>query len=226
MSVSEVSSLKVDEKQTKGYGISNYILHDVISRVLILDRTDVLSTAHEREELNAIYNATTTLNNVTNHATLEDIKIFMKLIHDPLVRSNATMKPILLRVIRILLVTPSNCDVLIQSELHWIIVTSLEKENEFVLERMQAFKIIKTYLKISPLTFPMAFANSIVAIANAQDDTLRRVCLETIRELSIANTEIANLSKGINCMLEAILDPSTFGMAESCLLYTSPSPRD
>ena len=203
ISSQSVLDTKADDKaKRKSCGIENLILCDILDRILLLDNIETSTIINERDELNAIYQAASTLISEINHSSLSDIKLFMKLVHDSLVKCNSTIKPVLLRVIRILLVNPQNCDILVQSEIHWIVVTSVEKENDFVLERMQAFKIVKTFLKVSPLTFPITFANSMVAIASAQDDSLRRVCLEAIRELSIVNTEIATISKGINCMLE------------------------
>jgi hypothetical protein len=83
---------------------------------------------------------------------------------------------------------------------------------------MQALKVIKALLTVSPKSFPSSFGRSLVAIGCQKDDNLRRVCLETLRELLVLNPEIVVRVNGMNCLLEAIVEPTTHDMAESILV--------
>jgi Rapamycin-insensitive companion of mTOR, N-term len=66
--------------------------------------------------------------------------------------------------------------------------------------------------------FPVAFARSLVAISNHRDDNLRRVCIETLRELSVENTRVVAVVNGLTTLLDIVLEPTSQDMAEPILV--------
>jgi Rapamycin-insensitive companion of mTOR, N-term len=66
--------------------------------------------------------------------------------------------------------------------------------------------------------FPVAFARSLVAISNHRDDNLRRVCVETLRELSVENTRVVAVVNGLTTLLDIVLEPTSQDMAEPILV--------
>ena len=66
--------------------------------------------------------------------------------------------------------------------------------------------------------FPVAFARSLVAISNHKDDNLRRVCIETLRELAVENPRVVATVNGFTTLLDIVLEPSSQDMAEPILM--------
>jgi rapamycin-insensitive companion of mTOR len=66
--------------------------------------------------------------------------------------------------------------------------------------------------------FPVAFARSLVAISNHKDDNLRRVCIETLRELSVENPRVVAMVNGLTTLLDVVLEPASQDMAEPILM--------
>jgi hypothetical protein len=95
---------------------------------------------------------------------------------------------------------------------------------------MQALKLVKKMLDVSPDTFHPGFARSLVAIAAEKGDNFRRVALETLRELGIKNPRVAFEADAFRVLFDAVLDPSTQDLSESILvtmlhLLNSPDTR-
>ena len=83
---------------------------------------------------------------------------------------------------------------------------------------MQALKIMKKFLDLSPELFPIGFARSLVAIAAEKSDNFRRVALETLRELGIKNPSVAHEADAFRILFDAVIDPTTTELSESILL--------
>lgn len=83
---------------------------------------------------------------------------------------------------------------------------------------MQALKLMKKFLDLSPKLFPIGFARSLVAIAAEKGDNFRRVALETLRELGIRNPAIAHEADAFRILFDAVIDPTTSELSESILL--------
>jgi rapamycin-insensitive companion of mTOR len=144
---------------------------------------------------------------------------FSEKTHDLYVTPDTTIRSLFLRVIRLSLHSAEHCQSLIREETHWLLIGSLERDvDQVTLERMQALKLLKKFMSVSPESFPLSFARSLVAIANHKDDNIRRVCIETLRELSVVNPDIVSKSNGFSCLLEAVLDPSTHDMGEPIVM--------
>jgi hypothetical protein len=114
--------------------------------------------------------------------------------------------------------------------LHLIVVESLEREQETSHERMQALKIVRKCTDVSPGTLSLALVRSVVAIASDRDDKFRRVCIDTLRDISFRNPAISSFCGGFRVLFDALLQPDCFEMIDSIIatmlfLYDSPETR-
>ena len=57
-----------------------------------------------------------------------------------------------------------------------------------------------------------------MAISNHKDDNLRRICIETLRELSVENPRVVATVNGLTTLLDVVLEPSSQDMAEPILI--------
>lgn len=73
-------------------------------------------------------------------------------------------------------------------------------------------------LAIAPILYPISFARSLVAVANSKEDSFRKICIETLRELSLVNAKLVASVNGYSCLLEAVIDPITQELADNILL--------
>lgn len=149
----------------------------------------------------------------------EVFSIFIRDIHNYLVKQDSARRSAIFRIIRFCIQGPAHVKALVQEEVHWIIVATLEKDPsvEFNVERIQALKIIDKVRKISPEVFPVAFARSLVAIANCKEDNFRRLCLDSLRELALLNPAVVGTVGGFTTMIDAVLDPISVDNAEKIL---------
>lgn len=194
----------------------------MLDKILTFLRTGIRSSGRgnniDNRELLSILN-TEAGDLASNPPSDADFTVFLKKIHDMYILADTTIRGAFLRVIRLSMNSAVHCVSLVREEIHWIVITSLEREVEQVtLERMQALKLVKKYMAVSSDTFPISFARSLVAIANHRDDNIRRVCIETLRELSVVNPDVVATVNGFACLLEAVLDPSTHDMGESIVM--------
>ena len=150
--------------------------------------------------------------------SLDDFSSFLRSIHDPFICGETALRALILRLIRLSIKDLSYCNIIVEEEVHWLVLMSLEREHEYMLERMQALKLMRVFIALCPLSFPIAFARSLVAVANNKDDNIRRVCLESLRELSVIVPELVVRVNGISCLLDAVIEPNTQDMAEPILM--------
>lgn len=107
---------------------------------------------------------------------------------------------------------------ILDEEIHWIVVTSLERDYDYSMERMQAFKLMEKIRIIAPQLYPVAFGRSLVAVANSRDDNFRKLCLEALRELAIVNPRVVAAVGGFSSLLDAVIEPLTQEMADNIML--------
>ncbi|RHY07534.1 hypothetical protein DYB25_005258 [Aphanomyces astaci] len=84
----------------------------------------------------------------------------------------------------------------------------LIRDAKLVGERIQALKVVRRLMDIDASQVPTSVVRSVVAIANHKEDNLRRVALETLRELAIANVSVVMQCNGIKTLVDCILDPT------------------
>ena len=88
------------------------------------------------------------------------------------------------------------------------VVRSLEREQKLLAERVQALKLIRRIMEIDALQMPVSLVTSLVAVAGHKDDNMRRLCLETLRELALCNLRIIAETNGVKVLVDAILEPT------------------
>jgi rapamycin-insensitive companion of mTOR len=180
------------------------VLAEVILRInTIIEKKHVVN----REVLGAINTIAARI--CEDPPNSEQFTAFLKEAHDWFTKFDSPMRAMILRIMRLCSSSRAHCIAIIDEEMHWITTVCLEREQECLVERMQALKLIKKFIQHVGDAFPLAFARSLVAIANYKDDNIRRVCLETLRELSIENPRIVCTVNGLPTLIEAILEPST-----------------
>lgn len=63
-------------------------------------------------------------------------------------------------------------------------------------------------MQIDATQMPASLVTSLVAVASHKDDNMRRLCLETIRELALCNLRIIAETNGVKVLIDAILEPT------------------
>ena len=147
----------------------------------------------------------------------EDFQKFLSDIHDLLITLDSAKRSSLFRVIRYCIQSSVYVKIIVNEDIHWLIVTALERESDYSMERIQALKIIDRVRKVAPESFPIAFARSLVAISNSKEDNFRKVCLESLRELSLVNTCIVAVVQGFSTLIDAVIDPVSQDVADNII---------
>jgi hypothetical protein len=84
----------------------------------------------------------------------------------------------------------------------------MERDQKLLAERVQALKLVRRIMEIDALQIPGSLVSSLVAIVSHKADNMRRICLETLRELTLANVAVVSEANGIKIIVDAILEPS------------------
>ncbi|TMW68659.1 hypothetical protein Poli38472_006127 [Pythium oligandrum] len=123
-----------------------------------------------------------------------------------------------LRVLRYAICSSNGVRQFADNSLAVFVVRSMEREQKLLAERVQAIKVIRRILEIDASLMPQSLVASVVAIASHKDDNMRRVCLETLRELALANVEVVAAACGTKVLVDAILEPSFQDLSDSLIL--------
>lgn len=168
--------------------------------------------------VSSIFSLTNTLEK--NPVSVENFHVFLEEVHDLLVNLDAAKKSALFRTIRFCIVSPVHVKSFVTNDVSWIVIISLEQDNESnIMERTQALKLMERVRKIAPELFPTSFGRSLVAIANSKEDSFRKVCIDSLRELALLNPSLVATVHGFPSLLDAVVDPINQESAEH-ILYT------
>lgn len=164
--------------------------------------------------------------------SLEDFRVFLQTVHDLLVLFDSTKRASLFRTIRYSVTTLAHVQTLVEEEIHYAVIMSLEKESDYSMERIQALKIVDRSRRVcgSSDFFPISFVRSLVSIANSREDNFRKIAIESLRELSLANPALVATVQGFSTLMDAVVDPVSQDIADSILhsvlfLLNDPSTR-
>jgi hypothetical protein len=133
--------------------------------------------------------------------SVEEFTQFINNTHDTMIKGDSSKRCSILRAVRYCLVTKEAVRVMLDNDVHYLVVASLEKDGDNAVERMQALKIMEKVHEISPELFPVAFARSLVAVANSTDDAFRKICMEALTP-----------------MMDAVVEPITQPLADAIVL--------
>lgn len=73
---------------------------------------------------------------------------------------------------------------------------------------MQALKLVRCLVDVAVSKTPRSIVQSLVAVAEANDDSLRFQCLRVLCEIALRCPAVAAASNGIRTLVNAIVDPS------------------
>ena len=131
---------------------------------------------------------------------------------DPMLRAQS------LRTLRYLLSSPASVSVFYHLNLDLFLIRSLEREQKYLWERLQAFKLYKRLLALQPHRLSRALVQSILSIAEQPKDDFRRVSLDAVREMMLLIPELVCSCNGIRVLLDSILDPACSDIAAKLTL--------
>lgn len=166
-----------------------------------------------------------------NPVSPEQFRLFLEEVHDYLINLDSAKKSSIFRTIRLCILSPGHVKTLITHDITWVVIISLEQDNESnIMERTQALKIIEKVRKIAPDLFPASFGRSLVAISNSKEDSFRKVCIDSLRELALLNPAVVATVHGFPTLLDAVVDPINQDSAENILftlvyLFNDPQTR-
>ncbi|KIK69496.1 hypothetical protein GYMLUDRAFT_33864 [Collybiopsis luxurians FD-317 M1] len=117
------------------------------------------------------------------------------------------------RLIRHSLVDSESVRNLKEQEIEWYIIRSLHRDNKFAVEKEQVIKLIRTIIEVGyvsndggpefiPLSEPVIRA--FIAVAEQADDPFRFICIQTLAELVILDTDLVARVGGIRFLLHAV----------------------
>jgi hypothetical protein len=150
--------------------------------------------------------------------SVEEFTQFINNTHDTMIKGDSSKRCSILRAVRYCLVTKEAVRVMLDNDVHYLVVASLEKDGDNAVERMQALKIMEKVHEISPELFPVAFARSLVAVANYKDDAFRKICIEALRGLALKNPSMVAAVDGFTPMMDAVVEPITQPLADAIVL--------
>ncbi|RYG68985.1 hypothetical protein EON64_03885 [archaeon] len=183
---------------------------------VLQQRSDGRLTSQPSSSLVSIYGLINSLEKCT--VTLTVYQGFLSSVRSTFVAAESTKRGLILRAIRLCLQNAAFIKVLMVEEFHWLIVESLEKDSEYTMERIQALKLMDKVRKVDPDNFPVAFGRSIISIANSKEDSFRKICVESLRELALANPALVASLYGFCTLVDAVLDPITQELADNITL--------
>lgn len=187
---------------------------------VLVQITEKLKETNQDEAQKNYASTIFTLTNLleTSVPTIDEFTTFINATHDLLIKGDSSKRCSILRAIRYCLTSTDLVKVMIDCEVHYVIVSTLEKDGDNAVERMQALKIIEKVQEISADIFPVAFARSLVAVANSKDDTFRKICIETLRDLALKNPSLVAGVDGFAPMMDAVMEPITQPLADSIVV--------
>jgi rapamycin-insensitive companion of mTOR len=100
-----------------------------------------------------------------------------------------------------------------------IVILSLVKKGQAVLEREQAVKFVRAFLDVKDgaREVSRAVVRAIVAVAEQHDDRLRHICVLTLAEILMQDAALLIQAGGLNTLTE-ILSEGTFHASESLVV--------
>ncbi|CAM9272416.1 unnamed protein product, partial [Hapterophycus canaliculatus] len=78
----------------------------------------------------------------------------------------------------------------------------------------QALKLVKQIIAVDSSRLPREVVRTVVAVSGHKEDNFRRVCLETLKELAVADPRVVAHTNGFRVLLAAAIDPANQDLAE------------
>ena len=94
-------------------------------------------------------------------------------------------------------------------------IVEKDPKQENMPEIIEAIKFIRRWIIVDSSSFPKLLANSLVSLAECNDEQIKKASIETIRKLALRNAELASDCEGIRVLFKAVLDPNNEDSCES-----------
>ncbi|CAG2101936.1 unnamed protein product [Medioppia subpectinata] len=131
-----------------------------------------------------------------------------------------------LRAMRYLLRDEESAESVCRVNLPLLICRSIDIVLDNRLERIQALRLVRQLLSLSPKRFPAAITHCLVSIAKdgvQERDMIVRACWATVAELTVMNPELSQASGGLSAIIKSVLQSNqTNHISEaliSCVLF-------
>ncbi|KAJ7675763.1 Rapamycin-insensitive companion of mTOR, N-term-domain-containing protein [Mycena polygramma] len=121
------------------------------------------------------------------------------------------------RLIRHILIDADSMKRIGEQTLDWYIIKSLTRDNKHTLEKEQAIKLIRTIVEVGTVrnesrgvggcgTVPLSGAvmRAFVAVAEHAEDPFRLICIETLAEILVIDTDLVARTGGMRFLLHAL----------------------
>ncbi|KAJ4465087.1 Rapamycin-insensitive companion of mTOR, N-term-domain-containing protein [Lentinula lateritia] len=139
------------------------------------------------------------------------------------------------RVLRHSLVDPESVKKLKEQEIDWYMIRSLHRDNKFAVEKEQVIKLIRSIVGVGTVSnggpgsvlLSEPVLRAFIAVAEQADDPFRFICIQTLAELVILDTDLVDRAGGIRFLLHAAGEGPVeiTPLLASTFLYIIDSPR-
>ncbi|CAM9115932.1 unnamed protein product [Discosporangium mesarthrocarpum] len=139
-----------------------------------------------------------------------------------MMRVESNLRAAMFRAVRYLINSPVDAELLHQQRFGLFIALALAREQFELWERMQALHFYHSCTEIVDVdssVIPRDVVQTLVVVSGHMEDNFRRVCLETLRELALANPRVVAQANGFQTLFAAALEPATQDMVD--ILLTS-----
>eukprot|EP00004_Rigifila_ramosa_P013527 TRINITY_DN3004_c0_g1_i1.p1 TRINITY_DN3004_c0_g1~~TRINITY_DN3004_c0_g1_i1.p1 ORF type:complete len:1085 (-),score=258.97 TRINITY_DN3004_c0_g1_i1:103-3207(-) len=135
-----------------------------------------------------------------------------------LLSQNRRIRSSALRTLRYLCKDKSFITTLVSIHVDYCVVRSLERDKVHDPERLQALKLIRKIMEVDCNVMPRSLVQSLVAVAENPEDNFKRVCLETLCEITIRNPALVALTNGLRTIFASVLEPVGQEIMDSLVL--------
>ncbi|KAJ7095819.1 Rapamycin-insensitive companion of mTOR, N-term-domain-containing protein [Mycena belliarum] len=121
------------------------------------------------------------------------------------------------RLIRHTLVKPDSVKHIGEQTLDWYIIKSLTRDNKYTMEKEQVIKLIRTIVEVGTVRsefrgaggcgiVPLSAAvmRAFVAVAEHAEDPFRPICIQTLAEILVIDTDLVARTGGMRFLLHAL----------------------
>ncbi|CAM9962272.1 unnamed protein product [Ascophyllum nodosum] len=131
-----------------------------------------------------------------------------------MLRVDSNLRAAMFRAVRYLVRTSEDVEVIRRQRFGLFIALALARDNTKLWERMQALKLVKQIMLVDSSKLPREVVRTVVAVSGHKEDNFRRVCLETLCDLAVADPRMVAHANGFRVLLSAATDPANQDLAD------------
>eukprot|EP01117_Protostelium_nocturnum_P011476 TRINITY_DN4163_c0_g1_i2.p1 TRINITY_DN4163_c0_g1~~TRINITY_DN4163_c0_g1_i2.p1 ORF type:complete len:1169 (+),score=280.38 TRINITY_DN4163_c0_g1_i2:189-3695(+) len=190
------------------------ILNNIIELLQKESKQQLNSNGNEKQQQSSLSSSSSSI--IFGNESLYELFLLKmrRLLQEPI----RTLRTAALRTTRYFLKDESFLHVLIKLKLNLFIARSLERDKHHEAERLQALKLIRKWMAIRCDLLPNNIIYTLVSIAEHQEDSLSRICIEVMCEITIRYPKGSSHCGGIKLILNSILDPNHSSIQDPLVL--------